>query len=150
MSRGLIIEKSVEIAASTGPVWKALTEPDLLIRWMAGANVESTWELGSDITFSGTMPNFNKKYRDRGTVLAVERERLLQYIHWSEMTRLPDLPHNRTVITFRLTLVDEKTRLTIRQENFHSEVEYKHGSFFWGVALHMFKNLVEQQKDKPA
>ena len=93
------------------------------------------------------MPNFNKKYRDRGIVLAVERERLLQYSHWSQMMRLPDLPQNRTIITFRLTPLDEKTRLMFRQENFHSEVEYKHGNFFWGVALHMLKNLVEEQKD---
>jgi uncharacterized protein YndB with AHSA1/START domain len=147
MSREFVVEKSVEIAAPTARVWRAVTERDLIVRWMGGANVESTWELGSNITFSGTMPNFNKKYRDRGIVLAVERERLLQYSHWSQMTRLPDLPQNRTIITFRLTPLDEKTRLTFRQENFHSEVEYKHGNFFWGVALHMLKNLVEELKD---
>jgi uncharacterized protein YndB with AHSA1/START domain len=149
MSQELIVEKSVEIAASTHQVWRALTEPGIIFQWMAGANVESTWELGSDITFSGTMPNFNKKYRDRGTVLAIEREKSLQYSHWSEMTRLPDVPENRTIITFILELMDEKTRLTFRQENFHSEVEYKHANFFWGVALHVMKNLLEQQSDSP-
>jgi uncharacterized protein YndB with AHSA1/START domain len=143
MSQELIVEKSVEIAASTQHVWRALTDPDMILQWMGGANVESTWELGSDITFSGTMPNFNKKYRDRGTVLAVEREKFLQYSHWSEMTRLPDLPQNRTIITFLLEPIEEKTRLTFRQENFHGEVEYKHANFFWGVALYVMKNLLE-------
>lgn len=124
-----------------------LTESDQISKWMDGARVESTWEVSSDITFSGTMPNFNKKYRDRGTVLAIEPEKFLQYSHWSEMTRRPDAPENRTIITFLLEPMEERTRLTFRQENFHSEVEYKHANFFWGVALYMMKNLLE---GKPA
>lgn len=138
------VEKSVEISATPADIWRMLTEPSEIAKWMDGARVESTWELGSDITFSGTMPNFNKKYRDRGTVLAIEREKLLQYTHWSEMTRRPDLPQNRTIITFTLEPIGEKTRLTMHQENFHSEVEYKHANFFWGVALYMMKQLLEQ------
>ena len=143
MSQEPIVEKSIKIVAPTNRVWRALTDPDMIVQWMGGTQVESTWELGSDIIFTGTMPNFNKKYRDRGTVLAIEREKFLQYSHWSQMTRLPDLPQNRTVITFILAPMQEKTRLTFRQENFHGEVEYKHANFFWGVALYVMKNLLE-------
>src|SRR6266542_4118648 len=95
MTPELVVVKSVEIFTSTNHVWRALTEPDKIIQWMSDAQVESQWEIGSDITFTGTMPNFNKTYRDHGTVLAVEREKLLRYSHWSEMSRLPDLPQNR-------------------------------------------------------
>lgn len=139
-----VVVKTVEIQASTRDVWRMLTEPDQIAKWMDGARVESMWEPGSRITFTGTMPNFNRKYRDRGTVLAVDVEKLLQYTHWSEMTRLPDISENRTVITFILDALEEKTRLTVRQENFHSEVAYKHANFFWGVALHVMKNLLEK------
>jgi len=138
------VVKSVEISASPNEVWHMLTEPDEIAKWMDGARVESQWQLGSDILFTGMMPNFNKRYRDRGTVLAVEHEKFLQYSHWSEMTRLPDIPQNRTIITFTIQQVDEKTHLTMHQENFHSEVEYKHANFFWGVALHIMKNLLEK------
>ena len=129
------VEKSVEIAASPGEVWRMLTETAQIATWMDGAQVASTWEPGGEITFRGTMPNFNKKYHDRGTVLSVERERHLQYSHWSEMSRRPDLPQNRSLITFTLEPVAGGTRLAFRHENFHSEVEYKHANFFWGVAL---------------
>ena len=143
MPQELIVVKSVEILASPNHVWRGLTEPDKITQWMAGARVESKWEIGSDITFSGTMPNFNRPYKDRGKVLAIEPEKLLRYSHWSEITRLPDLPQNRTITTFVLEGMGESTRLTVHHENFHSEVEYKHANFFWPVALHLLKNLLE-------
>ena len=77
-------------------------------------------------------------------MLAVEREKLLRYSHWSEMSRLPDIPQNRTIITFILDWTGEKTRLTVRHEHFYSEDAYKHANFFWGVALNTVKNLLEQ------
>ena len=98
----LAVVKSVEISASTNEVWRALTEPDKIAQWMGGARVESKWEIGGEITFTGEMTNFNKTYHDRGTVLAIEREKLLKYSHWTELSRLPDAPENRAVITFSL------------------------------------------------
>jgi Uncharacterized conserved protein len=144
MTEELVVAKTVEITASTHDVWCTLTESDKIKQWMGGAQVESTWELGSEITFTGTMPNFYRKYKDRGTVRAVQREELLQYSHWSEMSHRPDLPQNRTITTLTLENIGEKTRLTVRHENFRSEAEYKHANFFWGVALYTLKNLVEQ------
>jgi len=76
-------------------------------------------------------------------VLALEPEKFLQYGHWSGMSRLPDTPENRTIITFSLDWIDGKTHLTVRHENFHSETEYKHANFFRGIALNTMKNLLE-------
>ena len=85
------VEKSVEIAASPEEVWGMLTETDQIAKWMVGAQVESAWAPDSKVTFRGTMPNFNRKYWDRGTVIFVERAKLLRYSHWSKMRRRPDL-----------------------------------------------------------
>jgi uncharacterized protein YndB with AHSA1/START domain len=136
--------KSIEISASTDDVWRALTEPDKIAQWMGGACVESKWEIGDKITFTGEMPNFNKTYRDCGTVLAIEREKLLKYSHWTELSRLPDAPENRTVITFSLDWTGTATRLTVHHERFYSEAAYKHANFFWGFALTDVKNLLER------
>jgi uncharacterized protein YndB with AHSA1/START domain len=138
------VVKSIEICASANDVWRALTEPDKIAQWMGGARVESKWEIGGEITFTGEMPNFNKTYRDRGTVLAVEREKLLRYSHWTALSRLPDAPENRTVITFSLDWTGAATRLTVRHERFYSEAAYKHANFFWGFALTDVKNLLER------
>jgi len=100
MTSELAVVKSIEISASTNDVWRALTEPDKIALWMGGAHVESKWELGGDITFTSEMPNFKKTYHDRGMALAIGREKLLKYSHWTELSRLPDAPENRSLITF--------------------------------------------------
>ncbi|MFT3895714.1 MAG: SRPBCC domain-containing protein [Anaerolineales bacterium] len=138
------VVKSVDISASAGDVWQALTEPDKIAQWMNGARVESTWEAGSDITFSGTMPNFDIPYRDIGTILAVERGKFLKYNLWSQASRRPDLPQNRTVVTLTLEWTGQQTHLSIHHEGFRSESEYKHANFFWTVAPSMIKKLCEQ------
>ena len=72
MTQEFIVVKSIEILTTPDRVWSALTESDTIAQWMGDTHIETKWEMGSDIIFTGTMPNFNKKYRDRGTVLAVK------------------------------------------------------------------------------
>jgi len=143
------VVKSIEISASTSDVWRALTEPDKIAQWMGGAHVESKWELGSEITFTAKWPNKKEIVRDRGTVLAIEPEKLLQYSQWNEISRLPDAPENRTVITFSLDWTGAATRLTVRHDHFYSESAHMHVNFFWGYALTDIKNLLEQGLSTP-
>ncbi len=49
------VVKSVEIAAAAHEVWRALTETDQIAKWMGGAHVESKWEPGAEITFTGKL-----------------------------------------------------------------------------------------------
>jgi uncharacterized protein YndB with AHSA1/START domain len=148
-AHGPAVVKSVEISTSTNDVWRALTEPDKIAQWMGGARVESKWELCSDITFTAKWPNKKEIVRDRGTVLAIEPEKLLQYSQWNEVSRLPDAPENRTVITFSLDWTGAATRLTVRHDHFYSESAYKHINFFWGYALTDIKILLEQGLSTP-
>ena len=90
------------------------------------------------------MGNFKKAYRDRGTVLAIEHDKLLKYSHWSGLSRLPDVPENQTVIIFSLDWTGEKARLTVRHDHFYSKAAYKHANFFWEFALADMKRLLER------
>lgn len=132
----------VEIAASPDAVWRALTDPDLLARWMGGARLERTWELGRDLAL--TVALNHKTYEDRVTALALEPGRLLTYSHWTRISRLPDRPENRSVITFVLDSVGTGTRLTVRHESHNGEAVLEHARFFWGVALNVLKQLLER------
>ncbi|MBS1910631.1 MAG: SRPBCC domain-containing protein [Bacteroidetes bacterium] len=139
-----VVETAIEISAPASDVWRALTEPDRTALWMGGTCLESAWEPGSAITYTGVL--HEKMNRDRGTVLAVDRERLLTYSYWTEVSELPDLPEHRTVITLCLERIGGGTRLSVRHEGFHDEVAYKHGRFFWGVALAVMKRLLEGER----
>ena len=143
MTQQPIVEKSIEIAATPDRVWRVLTEPDQVVQWMNGAHVESTWEAGSDMTFTW-IANFDKTVHDRATLLAIERGKFLQYSHWSGLSLLPDKVENRTLMTFSLEPMDGGTLLTVRNENFESDVAYKHANFFWSVAVAMVKKVAEQ------
>jgi uncharacterized protein YndB with AHSA1/START domain len=81
------VQHSIRIRAKPSAVWATLIDPVKIARWMGGAHVESTWQHGGAISFTGTL--HGRPYQDRGTVLACEPEQLLRYNHWSALSRLP-------------------------------------------------------------
>jgi uncharacterized protein YndB with AHSA1/START domain len=73
------VQLSIRIRAKPGLVWNTLTDATKIAQWMGGTHVESTWEPGSAISFTGTLHGHPQN--DRGTVLACDSERLLRYNH---------------------------------------------------------------------
>jgi uncharacterized protein YndB with AHSA1/START domain len=81
MNKGLIAIASISINAPAGKVWDALTNPEVIKQYMFGTDVISDWKEGSPIAWKGEWQE--KKYEDKGTILKIERERVLQYSHFS-------------------------------------------------------------------
>lgn len=135
------VQQSIRIRAKPSVVWSALVDPVKLARWMGGAQVESAWEPGSTITFTGTL--HGHPYEDRGTVLACEPERVLRYNHWGFLSRLADSDETRTVITLTLTSEGDETHLEVSHDNLASYDVFGHARFFWRNALLDVKGIAE-------
>ena len=135
--------KTVTIAAPASRVWQALTDPEIMKKWMFDTEIHiiTDWQVGGPIVIRG---NFNgKDFENNGTVLRFEPEELLQYSHLSSSSRLPDLPKNHSVLEFKLAPSENQTSLTLTLSNFPTESIYKHLAFYWNVTLEVLKRLIE-------
>lgn len=136
-----IATATVEVAASPHEVWHALTEPDLIQRYFFGSRVNTDWQPGSPITWSGEYNG--TAYQDKGTVLEVKKERLLRVSHFSPMTGLPDEPENYHTLTFELDAHDAGTRVSLTQDNNASQEEADRSAANWSTMLDGLKKTVE-------
>src|SRR6187399_1192874 len=88
------------INANTAKVWNALTNPEMIKKYMFGATVISDWKEGSKIIWKGEWEG--KSYEDKGKILRFEPEKSLQYSHFSPLSGLHDNPENYHIVTIDL------------------------------------------------
>ena len=144
MSRGFEAIKTVMIHATRGEVWNALTNPEKVKQYMHGTEMSTDWKEGSPISWKGEWKG--RSYEDKGTVLAVEPQKLLKYTHWSPMGGSEDKPENYHTVTYELAGEDGKTTLTLIQDNNATQEEAdKMASDNWGPVLNGLKETVEKQ-----
>jgi len=143
-SNGKEIIKTVTIHAGASTVWNALTNPELIKRWMLDTeiNVITDWQIGSPIIFKGSLQWTD--FENKGTIQQFEPEKAFQYNYWSTLSNLPDVPGNYTVVGFVLSQRAIQTLLTLTLSNFPDEITYKHLHFYWDVTLDVLKRLCEQ------
>jgi len=143
MSRGFEAISTVTIRATRREVWNALTDPEKVKRYMHGTDMSTDWKEGSPIVWRGEWKG--RSYEDKGTVMAVEPQRLLKYTHWSPMGGSEDKPENYHTVTYELTGEDGKTTLTLTQDNNPSQEEAdKMADDNWGPVLDALKETVER------
>ncbi len=141
--RGLIAEASIAIDAPIAVVWDALTNPTVIKQYMFGTDVVSDWKEGSTILWKGVWQG--KPYEDKGTILKFEKERLVQYSHFSPLSGQPDVPENYHVVTVALSSAGDQTNVALSQDNNATEDERSHSASTWTMMLEGLKNLLEQQ-----
>jgi len=131
----------VKIYARPGRVWDALVNPEMIRRYMSGARVVSEWKDGSPITWNGEWEG--KEYEDRGVILRLEPERLLQYSHFSPLSGLQDRPENYHTVTIGLYGEEEYTRVSLSQDNNLTAEARDHSRKNWEIILADLKKLLE-------
>ena len=139
-----LIEKTIIIHASVAKVWAALTTPELLSHWMidTGMTIESEWQVGSPISFSGDLHGL--PYKNHGTIIKFDVEKCFEYNFWSTLSLIRDIPENYSLITFTLSDLGETTSLQLTQSNFPLKTIYQHSNFYWNSALYKLKQMLEE------
>ena len=139
--KDFIARASVIIAAPRDKVWKALVTPAAIKQYMFGADVQSDWEEGSPITWSGEWQG--KTFQDKGVILKIERDYALQYSHFSPLSGRPDTPENYHTVTVELSDASAQTRVMLTQDNNPTEAIQSESEKNWTMMLRGLKKLVE-------
>ncbi|MCL4360385.1 SRPBCC domain-containing protein [Patescibacteria group bacterium] len=142
MNNNLIAQVSTAINASPTKVWEALTKPEIIKQYMFGTNVVSDWQVGSSIVWKGEWQG--KSYEDKGKILKFEKERILQYSHFSPLSGKPDVPENYHIVTIELSGDEAQTIVTLSQDNNATEEAREHSKKNWQMMLDVLKNLLEK------
>jgi uncharacterized protein YndB with AHSA1/START domain len=111
---------SVVVDAPRQRVWEALTDPDLVSQYFMGARVNTDWQVGHPITFSGTWKD--KPFEDKGEILSFEPQEEMSYSHWSPLSGTDDVPDHYHVVRITLADDDDGTRVTLEQSNLNGEI----------------------------
>ena len=142
MKKTLRAEISVVINASAAKVWDALINPQIIKQYLFGTNAISDWKVGSKIVYKGVWQG--KAYEDKGVILRMEPQKVLETNYWSGFSGLPDVPQNYQKVTYRLSKEKKGTKLTITQGNIATEESKAHSEKNWEMVLQALKNLLER------
>jgi uncharacterized protein YndB with AHSA1/START domain len=113
VNKGLVAKASISIDAPIDKVWNALTNPEVIKQYMFGTNVVSDWREGSPIVWKGKWQGTT--YEDKGVILKLKPERLIQYSHFSPLSGKLDLPENYHTVTIALTIDEAETTVRSRK-----------------------------------
>lgn len=140
-----VVELHTTFAAAPAEVWRAFTTPALTEQWMGGFRMVSSWKVGEPFSIVGRLNNHD--HAETGTLLAVEPPTLLRYEHWSRLWRVPDRPEHRAVMTVRIAVDGDVTRVSLRHELPAVTAIVPHSRFFWTVSLEMLRKLLAANRD---
>jgi uncharacterized protein YndB with AHSA1/START domain len=139
---GHVATAQCEIDAAPDKVWQALTNPELIKKYMFGSEVKTDWKPGSPITWQGEFEG--RKYEDRGEIIAVEPGRRLEVTHFSPLTGQDDRPENYHRVLYELQQTDGGTSVRLTQDNSSSPEEAEHSAANWQMMLDGLKKVAEQ------
>ena len=136
---------TIEINAPAQMIWGALTNKDLLCKWMLDTEIEvnSTWQVGSEVTIQAKI---NGLYTSKGKVIVANPPNTLAYTSWTKISKLIDEPENYALVKFTLLEKPHGTLVTLTNSNLIAAAAFEHARFYWMVALNKLKLLVEKNK----
>lgn len=142
MSQNLIAKVDVIVHAPVAKVWKALTDPKIIKQYLFGTEVVTDWKIGGSIIWKGIWQG--NPYEDKGEILQIIPEKLLETTYWSSMAGLPDKPENYKKVTYQLVEANGNTKLFLTQNNNSTDEDKNHSEKNWRMVLDGLKKLLEK------
>ena len=105
----------ININAPKAKVWAALTRPDLVKQWQYGADLITTWVIGSRIVFRAEWQG--QVFEQWGTVLDFHPMAQLRYSLFAPRPDLKDLPENCFEMIYAIQEQNGVTAVTITQND---------------------------------
>ena len=143
MKSNIKAQVSINIHAVISNVWEALIKPEIIKQYFFGTNTITDWKVGSPIKFKGEWEG--KSYEDKGTILEIQKNKLIKYDYWSSMSGIEDKPENYVIVTYQLSGKDENVNLSVLQENIPDEKMKTHSIENWNKVLAGLKKVVEEK-----
>jgi uncharacterized protein YndB with AHSA1/START domain len=142
MKSTFIAKAQITINVPIAKVWDALVNPEMIKQYMFGTNAVSDWKEGSPIVWQGEWEG--KPYEDKGVILKLKPERLLQYSHFSPLSGQSDVPEHYHTVMIELSPKGTGTMLMLSQDNNSSEEDREHSEMNWGMMLTGLKKFLEK------
>ena len=98
--------------------------------------------MGSPIVWTGEWQG--RAYEDRGVILQIVRERVLEFSYSSPLAGAADLPENYYIVTVHLRAEGMHTRLTLYQDHNPTEPARDNAERNWAVMLAALEPFVER------
>jgi uncharacterized protein YndB with AHSA1/START domain len=138
---GHVASAQVTIDATPAEVWRALTDPGQVRKWMVGTDLATDWRVGSPIIWRGEIEG--RSYEDKGEVLVSDEPRQLSMTHYSPLMGQPDKPESYHTVTYDLVAQGGGTQVTLSQDGNDSAEQAEQYSANWQGMLDSLKATVE-------
>jgi len=143
MKNKLVAKISKTIDANPSEVWKTITTPALIKKYLYGTEVITDWQVGHAIEYKGSYNG--KEYHDKGKIIKIEPGKIFESTYWSSMGGKEDKPENYNQVSYLLTEKGDQTILTLTQDNIGSEKERDAMVANWTKVLDKLKEVTENQ-----
>jgi uncharacterized protein YndB with AHSA1/START domain len=145
--KNLIAEKVIEINAPVKRVWTVITTDESVQSFMMGMKPITNWQKGASIQWIGRHEGQEHNIA-KGKITDFEPGELLQYTFFYGGYGHLDIPEHYQTVSLKLEkLVENRTRLTVRQGDYAVFVEgenyLQHANTFWQQAGEKLKEICE-------
>jgi uncharacterized protein YndB with AHSA1/START domain len=132
---------TIKINASRQKVWDTITKAELVKLWQFGSDLQTSWEIGSDIKFRTVWED--KVFEQWGKVLEVRPTEIVKYSLFAPRPGLEDKPENYFIMSYVLTEESGQTKLEIIQEDYRPNAVQEEPQGEENPVLKLLKQLAE-------